>query len=328
MRTWTNIVLPTFAIAGALCSLPLRTAAAGDKVELVPGDGKVTVKLGGELFTEYIYEGHSKPILYPVLGPGGQPMTRNYPMKDDVDNEARDHPHQKSIWFTHGSINGSDFWLEYTSPNSKRQPGQVVQVALKTEGNAIETENEWYSPDKKLLCKDKRKVSFGTTEPGRYIDYQVTFQATEGDVVFGDTKEGMMGVRTHPRLRLTDDEKRGCHTVAGECMNSEGIEGRDIWGKRAKWVSYWAPFDGRTLGISIFDHPTNLRHPTWWHARTYGLVAANPFGIHNFENKPAGTGDYTLEKGKSLTFRYRFVFHAGDAKEANIAGEFAKFAGQ
>jgi hypothetical protein len=328
MKTWTNIVLPTFAIAVAVSSLPLGTVAADDKVELVPGDGKVTVKLDGELFTEYIYEGHSKPILYPVLGPGGQPMTRDYPMKEDVDNEARDHPHQKSIWFTHGSINGADFWLEYTSPNAKRQPGQVVQIALKTEGNAIEAENEWYSPDKKLLCKDQRKVSFGTTEAGRYIDYQVTFQATEGDVVFGDTKEGMMGIRTHPRLRLTSDERRGCHTVAGACMNSEGIEGSGIWGKRAKWVCYWAPFEGGTLGIAIFDHPGNLRHPTWWHARTYGLVAANPFGIHDFEKKPAGTGDYTLEAGKSMTFRYRFLFHKGDAKEADIAGEYAKFAEQ
>ncbi|MFV1981078.1 MAG: DUF6807 family protein, partial [Rhodothermia bacterium] len=149
-----------------------------------------------------------------------------------------------------------------------------------------------------------------------------------GDVTFGDTKEGMMGIRTNPLLRLTNDKKRGCHTVAGQCMNSEGIEGRDIWGKRAAWVSYWAPFDGRTLGIAIFDHPSNLRHPTWWHARTYGLVAANPFGIHDFEKKPAGTGDFTLEAGKSLAFRYRFLFHQGDAREADIAGEYATFAGE
>ena len=81
-----------------------------------------------------------------------------------------------------------------------------------------------------------------------------------------------------------------------------------------------AGIDGKTIGMAIFDHPSNPRHPTWWHARYYGLVAANPFGIHDFEKQPDGTGDLTIPAGKSVTFRYRFLFHEGDYKAADILG--------
>jgi len=169
-------------------------------------------------------------------------------------------------------------------------------------------------------------LTFGTTEAGRYIDIGVTIHASHGDVTFGDTKEGTMGIRMHPLLRLQTDEKRGNHTAKGNAVNSEGIEGKAIWGKRAQWVDYWAPIDGQTVGIAIFDHPSNPRHPTWWHARYYGLVAANPFGIHDFENKPEGTGDMKIASGESVSFRYRFLFHKGDAKQANVVGEYKSFA--
>ena len=80
------------------------------------------------------------------------------------------------------------------------------------------------------------------------------------------------------------------------------------------------------MGVAIFDHPSNPRHPTWWHARTYGLITANPFGLHNFERKGRGAGNMTIEAGKSVTFRYRFLFHSGDVKEAKIAERYEQFA--
>ena len=135
-----------------------------------------------------------------------------------------------------------------------------------------------------------------------------------------------MGIRTNPLLRLATDEKRGNHTALGKALNSEGLEDRDIWGKRAKWVAYWAPVKGNTVGIAIFDHPSNPRHPTWWHARHYGLVAANPFGIRDFEGQEKEAGDMTIESGKTVTFVYGFLFHEGDVKQADIAGVYQKFA--
>lgn len=316
--------------AWLLC--PLAVISFSDRlpaadVTISEADGKAVVKIDGELFTEYVFTGHSKPILYPIIGPTGVEMTRNYPMKEDVDNEARDHPHHKSLWFTHDDVNKVQFWMEYTSPRSKAKPGKIVQTAMKIDGDTIRTENSWLSPEGKAVCKDVREVTFGTTDVGRYIDFVIVISASEGDVTFGDTKEGTMGIRTHPLLRLTNDEKRGNHTVKGSAVNSEGIEGKAIWGKRAKWVDYWAPIEGETVGIAIFDHPSNPRHPTWWHARTYGLVAANPFGVHDFEKKPAGTGDMKIPAGESKTFRYRFLFHRGDVKQADIPDEYELFSG-
>lgn len=297
------------------------------KIEISEGEGKATVTVDGQLFTEYVYTGHSKPILYPIIGPHEVRMTRDYPMKEGVDNEAMDHPHHKSLWYTHDDVNGVQFWLEYPGKNSDLKPGKIVQTSMEIDGNSINTVDEWRSPDGDVVCTDQRVMTFGASAAARYIDFEITLQASNGDVTFGDTKEGSMGIRTNPLLRLDSDEKRGNHTAKGQAINSEGVEGRAIWGKRAKWVDYWAPVaEDKTVGIAIFDHPANPRHPTWWHARQYGLVAANPFGIHDFEKKPEGAGDFEITAGDSVTFRYRFLFHEGDHKQADIEAQYTTFA--
>ena len=318
-----NQKLSIIAATGAIL---LCVAADAADVEIKKLDDRAVVTIDGELFTEYVFTGHAKPILYPIIGPHGVPMTRNYPMKEDVDNEAHDHPHHKSLWFTHDKVNGVQFWMEYPGKNSANQPGKIVQKEMTISGNQIVTVNDWTAPDGKVVCSDRREVTFGGTSSARQIDFKITLTANHGDVVFGDTKEGTMAIRTNPLLRLQSDEKRGNHTAKGQSINSEGVEGTAMWGKRAKWVDYWGPVDDHTVGIAIMDHPSNPRHPTWWHARQYGLVAANPFGIHDFEKKPAGTGDMTIKSGESVTFQYRFLFHSGDVNEADIAGKYAEFA--
>ena len=245
-------------------------------------------------------------------------------MKEGVDNEAHDHPHHKSLWYTHDAVNGVQFWMEYPGKSGK-QPGKIIQQSLAIGDNSITTTNHWTSPNGKVVCRDQRIVTFGANDVGRFIDFDITLQAKGGEVTFGDTKEGTMGIRTHPLLRLKTDERRGNHTAKGQAVNSEGVSGVEIWGKRAKWVDYWAPINGHTVGIGIFDHPDNPRHPTWWHARYYGLVAANPFGIHDFEKKEAGTGDMNIPDGQAVRFRYRFLFHSGDVKSANIVKQYESF---
>ncbi|NND97873.1 MAG: PmoA family protein [Pirellulaceae bacterium] len=313
-----------WALVAGTAGVAAETAAEM-KIDLRESAGEVIVTADGKPFTQYVYAGHAKPILYPVIGPHGVPMTRNYPMVDGVDNEASDHPHHKSIWYTHDDVNGVKFWAEYDK-NNQAVFGKIVQTNLKLQENEIHCENQWRSPDGEVVCSDSRVIGFGASPTHRIIDFAITLRATHGDAVFGDTKEGSMGIRTHPLLRLQDDKKRGNHTAKGQAVNSEGVEGKAMWGKRAKWVDYWAPIDGHTVGIAIMDHPSNPRHPTWWHARYYGLIAANPFGIHDFEKKPAGTGDMTIKAGESITFRYRFLLHSGDVHEANVAQQYDEFA--
>jgi hypothetical protein len=129
-----------------------------------------------------------------------------------------------------------------------------------------------------------------------------------------------MAIRLAPPLRLRGE------VAQGRCVNSEGVRDLEVWGKRARWVDYWGPIGGATVGVAILDHPGNRAHPTWWHARDYGLFAANPFGAHDFERLPAGTGDVRLAAGEALRLRYRFCFHAGDALAAGIEDEWRAYA--
>ena len=279
-------------------------------VTLEKGDLAVTVKVNGKLFTNYVYADKkwAKPILYPVIGPNEVPMTRRYPIEEAGTGEAKDHPHHTSLWYTHGEVNGISFW------HVGKNTGTIVhEKFLKLENNLISTRNKWVGPKGEIVCRDERTLTFSVEGKDRAIDISIKLIADTGEVTFGDTKEGSMGIRSNPVLRLRGE------VAKGKAINNEGIGGKAIWGKRAAWVSYWAPFEGGVTGFSIFDHPTNLRHPTWWHARDYGLVAANPFGIHNFERKPKGTGDLKILKGSDITFRYRFLFHEGDAKSAKIS---------
>ena len=295
---------------------------SGHSISIVQVDGGLSVFADGEFFTTYRYGDQTKPILYPIIGPGGVGMTRNYPMKPGVKGEAKDHPHHASLWFTHGNVNGISFW------HNGDKTGRIVHDRLLRveygEGTGvIKTRNHWLGSDGKRVCTDERTLRFSAGAGVRIVDYQVTIHATDGDIKFGDTKEGSMGIRTHPNLRLKNNEGQGVTTANGHAVNSEGHRDGELWGKRAKWVDYWGDIDGKTVGVAIFDHASNPRHPTWWHARDYGLVAANPFGVHDFEKKPAGTGDMRLLAGEQVTFRYRFIFHQGDVEAAGIAGRYS-----
>lgn len=315
------------ALVTATLFLGCSIATAGETPPAKPGaleakdDGNtLTVTIDGEPFAELRYKGYPKPIVYPVIGPGGVTMVRHYPMKKGVEGEASDHPHQQSLWFTHGDVNGVSFWHIGSDAGKIVCTGaeKVHSPSAAAPGVGMKLSDEWRDSKGKVLCTDEQTILFFALPNGdRAIDYTVTIHASEGDVTFGDTKEGTAGIRTNPKLRIDK---------GAEAVNSEGDEGRSVWGKRADWVDYWADIDGKTVGVAIFDHPSNPRHPTWWHARHYGLVAANPFGIHDFERKERGAGDMKIEKGKSGTFRYRFLFHKGSCKAADVAKQYQAWA--
>lgn len=299
------------------------TAAGGMAAEEL--DGKVRITIDGKLFTEYIYKGNKKPYLYPVIGAEGIAITRNYPMKK-VEGESSDHPHQSSLWYNHGSVNGVDFW---NSSEQRPGNGEIVQdkmhVMASKEKVVIYSRNNWQTADGKLVCSDRRATAFSSLENGdKIIDFEIKIVASNGDVTFGDSKEGSMGIRTHPELRLKPVDKKA--KSKAQALNSAGDKGASLWGKSAKWVDYWSEIEGKTVGIAIFDHPGNPRHPTTWHARDYGLIAANPFGISYFKKQPKGAGDMKIKAGESVTFRYRFLFHKGDPEAAGTAKQFDAFA--
>ncbi|MFN3168098.1 MAG: DUF6807 family protein [Phycisphaeraceae bacterium] len=317
------------ASAALLCALYSAVSLADEQQALVikAADGRSTVMIGDDVFVGYNESSatSSKPFLYPIIGPTGASMTRHYPMRRDVAGEASDHPHHTSLWFAHGKVNGLDFWHgknnEYVSHN---------ESSVQTNPNPrpiIVSRDSWSSLDDGTVAEASTEYAFEVLDDGsRVIDYSTSIKPAKGieQLVFGDTKEGTMAIRLHPALRLKGK------VATGHCINSEGHKDNDAWGKRAKWVAYWGVIDGKTCGVAVFDHPTNLRHPTWWHARDYGLVAANPFGISDFERgkHKRGAGDYTLRQGETLDLRYRFVFFAGTAEEAEIAQKYERWVEQ
>jgi hypothetical protein len=297
-------------------------APAGDvAIERHPDRADVTID--GEPFTSYLFTGRRKPILFPIIGPAGVGLTRQWPMVKDVVGEPHDHPHHESLWFMHGRVNGHDFWT--SSPDAvkaaDRDGPRVEQTALRIGGGGaeatIESENRWVLGDGTVVCTDERRLAFAGDDAARTIDVAITIRADHGAVTFGDTKEGTMALRVHPALQVKDAHaSRG---AAGRITDSEGRRDADVWGKAARWVDYSGPVEGSVQGVAILDHPANLRHPTRWHARDYGLVAANPFGLHDFAGAPAGSGDHVIPAGECLTLRYRVILHRGDAEAARIA---------
>jgi sugar phosphate isomerase/epimerase len=296
-----------------------QKTAAG--VALIERDKKVTVEIDGKPFTEYCFADGPRPYFYPVIGPTGEPVIRHWPMADGA-NEQHDHPHHKSLWFTHGAVNGIDFW---TDGNGR---GRIVhrkftEIKSGPDAGVIASENDWVGPDGKVVCTDTRTHRFYGRPEGRIMDFEVTIHASHGPVTLGDTKEGSLAIRVAPTMRVKGEVGRG-HIV-----NSEGHKDGDAWAKRAAWCDYYGPVGaaGDIVGVAIFDHPSNPRHPTWWHVRDYGLFAANPFGQHDFERTPAGTGDLVVAAGESVTFKWRFYFHNGNETDGKVAERYREYAG-
>ena len=194
----------------------LSATAQEAAVSIKTGQDRAEVSIGGQPFTELLFGAdRAKPVLYPVFGPHQIPMTRDFPFKDTTPGEKHDHPHHESLWYTHGDVNGVSFW------ELGKQAGTIKQTELKVDGDTIETKDDWLAPSGKRVCTDRRAMKFSLLPGGaRMIDFTITIEASDGDLTFGDTKEGSMGIRTHPLLR-TD---RGA-----EVTNSEGQKGKAIW---------------------------------------------------------------------------------------------------
>ncbi len=282
---------------------------------------KLRVEINRELFTEYNFKNVPRPYFYPVIGPTGEPIIRHWPMKEGLDegDDKRDHVHHRSLWYTHGEVNGQDFWGE-GSKSGKIVHDKFLKVSSGRKVGIIQSKNKWVAKDGKVICTDTRTHRFHNRARGQIMDFEITIHASEGKVVMGDTKEGSMAIRLTPTMRLKGKVGKG------HILNSEGHRDGETWGKRAAWCDYYGPVKDQTVGVAIFDHPQNPKHPTWWHVRTYGLFAANPFGVHDFESKTKGIGDITIGAGKSLTFKYRFYFHKGDTKRAKVAEYYREYA--
>jgi hypothetical protein len=164
----------------------------------------------------------------------------------------------------------------------------------------VKAEFSLRDPSEREIGEMSQTFGFSGDKETRIIDCAFVMRATAGPIVMGDTKEGAFGIRLSAELS----------GPAVQINNSNGAEGeKQIWGKTANWVNYNGSIDGKPVGVAVFDHPASFRHPTTWHARAYGLFAANPFGLRAFTRDPKQDGSWTIDEGKSLLFRYRVLIH-------------------
>src|SRR5688572_16679671 len=177
----------------------------------------------------------------------------------------------------------------------------------------IKAQLKWEAPDGSVPLRSVQTFRVHEGPPSeRVIDFDVTLTAGDKEVILGDTKEGTMAIRIAESMRLAQPKKQAGQ---GRIANDQGIENGKVWGQRARWVDMSGPVDGRVLGIAMFDHPQNPKHPTRWHARDYGLFAANPFCEYDMDKtQPRGAGAFKIGAGQSATFRYRIYIHEGDEK--------------
>lgn len=280
------------------------------------GQTHIQVDIDGKPFTAFFFGPETnKPYLHPLRTAEGLVVTRSWPM-ETVEGEAKDHPHHQGVWFTHGDVNGFDFWA-----NSKLTPkhGRVVldpTVPMRHQGGAktgiIHASFNWVAPDDKTLVKEQRRMTFYDDDNGlRTIDFDITLKAAAEPVKFGDTKEGTFAIRVHDGM--TEKAKNGVMTSSTGATSM-----KDVWGKSFPWVDYAGTINGTPVGITIMDHPQNPGHPTHWHSRDYGLFAANIFGHHDFYRDKSKDGSAMLEGGKPWRFRYRVVIHPGLTDKAKI----------
>jgi Methane oxygenase PmoA len=294
-----------------LLFVPVMGWAAADKID---------IDLEGQPFTTFNYGGGEagKPYLAPVRSPSGKIVTRHFPM-EKVEGESHDHLHHWGLWFAYDDVNGIKFWENHPSYKAPNKGVIVVQSAELKPGagsKAIHAVMNWNGPDGKTILREDRVMTFISKPALRIIDFDLTLTAPE-KVVFGDTKEGAFAIRLADALT----EKRG-----GSMVNAEGAEGmKNVWGKRSNWVDCFGTLEGEQLGIAIFDHPSNPRHPTYWHARDYGLFALDPFGQHAFDES-LPESHLTVEAGGSLHFRWRVLIHSGNPTSAHIAELYKQYA--
>lgn len=308
------VLLALLILCGSIQSAP-------SGVTFQKGDGRIDVLIDGKPFTAYYFAPElPRPYFHPLRLADGRVITRGFPMIKDAPGEEkdRDHPHHRSCWFTHGDLNGVDYW----SAESAKIPGRIVNRSItKVKGGSskgvLAMEMDWIDNKGNKVLIQKEEVTFRGQGENRIMDFDIRLTAIGQDAKFGDTKEGSFAVRLATPLK----EKNGAVIV-----NSKGAVGmKNCWGKKAEWVDYSGELGGSKVGVTMMDHPGNLRYPTTWHVRDYGLFAANPFGLKDFTGDKKQDGSVVLKAGQTLRFKYRILIHPGDATQVKAAEEYKKY---
>lgn len=345
-----RVALTLILLAACLAPAPRAQAPKGEKgVRVVPNEAarRVDVYVDGEPFTSYVWpESLKRPVLYPLRAPGGVDVTRGYPLAPRP-GERVDHPHHIGLWFSYGDVNGVDFWNNSTTlkPEAQARMGttahrRVVSAEGGRESGELVVEADWLMPDGKTILRETTKFVFHAGRGVRAVDRVTTLAAQGVRVAFRDNKEGVLGLRVRRELehpsdkpevftdasgRPTEVAKLDNTGVTGQYLTSEGKRGEDAWGTRARWTALAGKVGAQAVTVAILDHPRNVGHPTYWHARGYGLFAANPLGQEVFSSGKEKL-NFALDPGQTVTFRHRVLLFSDAVTPAQLEAQYKRFA--
>jgi hypothetical protein len=326
------------AIVLFICSFISAHAQKGFSLVDNKNDRKVEVRYDGKLLTAYCYfDSTEKPVLFPVKTVSGVTVTRGYPIAPRP-GERTDHPHHAGLWFNYESVNGLDFWNNSSAIAQERKHlygsikhQKVLSSSAKGGEARLSTLSHWVDQKGTVLLEETTYYVFRAKGSQFIIDRKCTLKAMADEVVFKDVKDGVLGIRVARGLEMPSRQQdkfidsNGIETtvpamnnegVAGMYVSREGTRGDDVWSTKSPWVQLYGVVQDKPVGVTIIDHPSNIGYPTYWHARGYGLFAANPLGRSVF-SEGKETLNLTLTKGKSASFHYRVVIHEGEALTNN-----------
>lgn len=324
-----------YAFAATILSQVFASSSFAQKKEQVKivknnQENKFDISIGGKPFTSFLYPTDlEKPVLYPIYSSKGTAVTRGFPVNPQP-GDPTDHPHHLGLWFNFENVNGLDFWNNsYAIPAEKKNMYGWIKTdrILKTSGGdkgTLAYHANWTNQKNEVLMEETTTYEFSGQGNQRIID-RTTLLKAKTDVVFNDAKDGLLGLRVAHALEIpsTTDQKftddKGIVTIVkagtdklpnGNYITSEGKQGNDAWSTRAVWCKVYGKMGSDSVSISIIDHKSNPNYPTFWHARGYGLFAANPLGEKIFTNNKTAK-NLTLKPGELVTFRYRVVIEEG-----------------
>jgi Methane oxygenase PmoA len=335
-------------VAGLVTSFVSADPHPSDRISVTVNEEqhRADISIDGQPFTSYIWPAElAKPVLYPLRTAKGTIITRGYPLEQRP-GERVDHPHHAGLWLNYENVNGIDFWnnSKAIKPQDAPKMGTIRQRSIVlakggSEQGELEVEADWMIYDKKVLLKEHTRFVFRGGPDFRSVDRITTLRALGEKVVFADAKDGMLGLRVVRALeapsnkpevftdasgRATTVPKLDNTGANGVYLTSEGKKGEAAWGTRGRWCNLSGKIGDEPVTISILDHPSNPGFPTYWHARGYGLFAANPLGQKIFSNGKEEL-NLTLEPNQSVTFRYRILVSSEMATPENTEAAYKAF---
>ena len=346
-RHFATLLLVPLVVAAVAVTVTTETP----RIQVVPHKvaPRVDVTIDGKPFTSYMYpREEKKPYLYPLRTAKGTVVTRGWPVEPRP-NERVDHPHHIGMWFNYGSVNDLDFWNNSNAIPADRAPRmgtivhkRVIEASSGRDKGELNVEMDWVDSKGTLLLRENTHFIFRGDATSRTIDRITKLTAVKEPVVFGESKEGVLGIRVARGLEqpsntpdvFTDANGQATKTkvvnnegVTGSYVGSDGKTGDAVWGTRGPWTMLKGQVEGEEVTLAILDHPSNPGHPTYWHARGYGLYAANNLGQNAFDPKQPEV-KRTLAPGESMTFRHRVMIVSGPMEPARMKSEHQKFAAE